>query len=62
MMRLNRRLPLKDLMLAQLDRRLQLAVQPEKEEERLDAVIEIVAGLVALGIVSTFALLLWVLL
>ena len=61
MTRLNRRLPLKDLMLAQLDRRLQLAAQPDIEEERRDAAIELVVGLVVLGIVSTFALLLLVL-
>ena len=61
MTRLNRRLPLKDLMLAQLDRRLQLAAQPDHEEDRRDAAIELVVGLVVLGIVSTFALLLLVL-
>ena len=61
MTRLNRRLPLKDLVLAQLDRRLQLAALPVNQQETDEAAIEIVVGLVVLGIVSTVALLLLVL-
>lgn len=59
-MRANRRLPLPDLMLAQLNRRLSLAAQAEEPAHAENIAVEILARLAVVGVVGLCAVLLWV--
>lgn len=59
MYRLNRHVSPTELMLAQLQRRIELAAQPNLGTEVQDATIELAAGLIILGVICTFVLLIW---
>ena len=59
MFRLNRRLPLPDLMLAQLHRRLESTKRIDRHDEAEEAMSELIVGWLFVGIIATFCLTLW---
>ena len=60
-MRANRRMPLPDLMLAQLERRLKLSEHPIRNYEAEEVLSELIVYWIFLGVVATFCLTIWVL-
>ena len=59
MFKVNRRLPVPDLLLAQLQRRLDLAGQPVRNPEAEAALAEVIVCWIVLGIVVLVGVMLW---
>ncbi|MGH8103786.1 MAG: hypothetical protein ACREJQ_04610 [bacterium] len=57
----NRRMPLPDLLLAQLEKRLLLAARPVRHPEAEEALSEVIVYVIVLGIIVTFCLTVWAL-